>query len=478
MLRQPRHFHLLPITSATLLTLLLAACGGGGSSGDTNNASSSATSSSQGSSRSSLSSSSASSSSSSSSSAASSTSASSSSSAGNASCGDLASRIVSTQPGLPSLSAISDEYTPIALAPHGSNGSLIAWKERSATQIRVGRLAGDDKQFTSLLTLPGDEVHSMVGHGDGGALLRVANDPDIYSSKYCKGSATPNNAACQKMDLVRFDDSGNLLFTTTLTDKANVDSVGALFIWWYGHTGRLGWDGSRYAAYFRSATSTARPNVAGEIDIHAGDTMRMVDANGNRLATGGWQWGCSHSWSVRLAHNSSGWAALCHGDAYPNAMRMRLLDNTGVTSKTWEWLSGSEPTQRALGGVVADSDGYWLTYLETSGSLRLRLAKVSNAGSVISDQIVPGASGIDSGYPFRAWLGRNGKQLVLGWKSGSKLMLQAADASSGALIGSPVSTSASISNFDEFTTLANGDLLFAHAPASGTVTLTRVKACQ
>ena len=75
-------------------------------------------------------------------------------------------------------------------------------------------------------------------------------------------------------------------------------------------------------------------------------------------------------------------------------------------------------------------------------------------------------------------MARNGKQLVLGWKSSGKLMLQAADASSGALIGSPVTTSASISNFDEFTTLANGDLLFAHAPASGTVTLTRVKACQ
>lgn len=466
----PRLFRPIPLASASLFTLMLAACGGGGSSGDTSSASSSAASSSQNSSRSSVSSSS--------SGATSSTSTSSSSSAGNASCGDLASRIVSTQPGLPSLSAISDEYTPVALAPHGSNGSLIAWKEKNATQIHVGRLAGDDKQFTSLLTLPGDEVHSMVSHGDGGALLRVANDPDIYSSKYCKSGATPNNAACQKMDLVRFDGSGKLLFTTTLTDKANVDSVGALFVWWYGHTGRLGWDGTRYAAYFRSATSTAHPNVAGEIDIHAGDTLRMVDANGNRLATGGWQWGCSHSWSVRLAHNSSGWAALCHGDAFPNAMRMRLLGNTGVTSKTWEWLSGSEPTQRALGGVVADSDGYWLTYLETSGSLRLRLAKVSNTGSVISDQIVPGATGIDASYPFRAWLGRNGSQLVLGWKSGSKLMLQAADASSGALIGSPASSNASISNFDEFTTLANGDLLFAHASASGTVTLTRVKACQ
>ncbi len=464
-------------TLALLLSLAFAACGGGGSastdSAPVASASSAATSSVSSSRSASASSATGSSTGSSASSAASA-----SSVAG--SCSALESRIRITQPTLPALAAVSDEYTPVILSADGNGGagSLIAWKEKSASQIRVGRLASDDRQFSSLLTLGGDEVHSMLGHSDGGgALMLVSDDPDIYSSKYCKGSATPANAACQKMQLVRFGSSGNVVFNTTLTDKANVDSEGALFIWWYGHTGRLGWDGSRYAAYFRSAGSYARPNVAGEIDIHAGDTLRMVDASGNRLASGGWQWGCSHSWSIRLAGNSSGWASFCHGDAYPNAMRLQLLGSTGSSGKTTEWLSGSDATTRALGGVVSDASGYWLSYLETtSGTLRLHLARFSNSGSMSSDQIVSGATGIDATYPFRPWLAKLGSQLLLGWKSGGKLMLQAAD-SSGKLLDSPVASSASISDFDEFVTLANGDVSFAHAGSSGSVSISRIQAC-
>lgn len=469
-------------TLALLLSLLFAACGGGGS-GSSDSASASAGSSSVGTtSASSASSRNASSAASSSAGSAAGSSASSgaSSTGGTASCSALEGRIRITQASLPALAAASDEYTPVVIAADGNGGagSLIAWKEKSTSQIRVGRLAADDRQFSSLLTLGGDEVHSMLGHSDGGgALMLVSDDPDIYSSKYCKGSSTPANAACQKMQLVRFGSSGSVVFNTTLTDKANVDSEGALFIWWYGHTGRLGWDGSRYAAYFRSAGSYARPNVAGEIDIHAGDTLRMVDASGNRLASGGWQWGCSHSWSIRLAGNSSGWASFCHGDAYPNALRLQLLGSTGASGKTTEWLSGTDATTRALGGVVSDASGYWLSYLETtSGVLRLHLARFSNAGSMNSDQIISGATGIDATYPFRPWLAKLGSQLLLGWKSGGKLMLQATD-SSGTPIGSPVASSASISDFDEFVTLANGDVAFAHAGSSGTVSVSRVQAC-
>lgn len=464
-------------TLALLLTLAFAACGGGGAgTSGSDTASSSASSNTAGSSAAS----SRSASSATSSVSASSTASSAQASSVAGSCSTLESRIRISQASLPALAAPSDEYTPVILSADGNGGagSLIAWKEKSASQIRVGRLAADDKQFSSLLSLGGDEVHSLLGHSDGGgALMLVSDDPDIYSSKYCKGSSTPANAACQKMQLVRFGSSGSVVFNTTLTDKANVDSEGALFIWWYGHTGRLGWDGSRYAAYFRSAGSYARPNVAGEIDIHAGDTLRMVDASGNRLASGGWQWGCSHSWSIRLAGNSSGWASFCHGDAYPNAMRLQLLGSTGTSGKTTEWLSGSDATTRALGGVVSDASGYWLSYLETtSGTLRLHLARFANNGSMSSDQIVSDATGIDATYPFRPWLARLGSQLLLGWKSGGKLMLQVAD-STGTPLGSPVPSSAAISNFDEFVTLANGDVAFANAGSAGSVSVSRVQAC-
>jgi hypothetical protein len=376
--------------------------------------------------------------------------------------------------------AASDEYTPAVIAPRGDGSSLLAWTDKTAQSIRMASLSATDALGPSLPGVAGLEVHALLATATGAALAVVANDPDIYSPKYCQGSATPGNNVCGKMDLVRIDASGRQLSRTTLTKKGNADSVGAQFIWWYGHTARLATDGSTIGVYYRSAMSTARPGVPGEVDIHAGDTLKFVDANG-ALVAGGWDWGCSHSWSVRLGYNGSQWGAACHGDAYPNAMQQARLASPTAAPSPLQWLAGTDPTQRALGGLVNASDGFWMNYIQfDAGTPALHLARLPATGSALVQQsTVAVATGIDGSYPFRPYMAAYGSgKLLMGWTSGGRLMLAVADASTGALVEGPVSSGLPIDGFQDMVTAPNGDVVWATSAGGPQVKVSRVAACR
>ncbi len=268
---------------------------------------------------------------------------------------------------------------------------------------------------------------------------------------------------------------------TTLTKKANADSVGAQFIWWYGHTARLATDGKTIEVYFRSAMSTARPGVAGEVDIHAGDTLRFVHADSGALVPGGWDWECSHSWSVRAGYNGSQWAAVCHGDGDPNAMQYAHMAAPAARQDTLQWLNDTDPSQRALGGLVSASNGFWLHYIEPAGGkLSLKLAKLPNSGSVMQPvRAIAAATSIDTAYPFRPYMEAYGtNQLLMGWKSGGKLVLAVADAATGKMLDGPVKMALSIDPFQEMTTTASGDVVWAHSDGGGTISVNCVAACK
>jgi len=376
--------------------------------------------------------------------------------------------------------APNDEYTPAVMAPRSDGSSLLAWTDKNTRSIKMASLTASDALGQPLPGVAGLEVHAMLATPSGAALAVVSNDPDIYSSKYCQGSATPNNNVCGKMDLVRVDAGGNQASRTTLTKKGNVDSVGAQFIWWYGHTARLATDGSKIAVYYRSAMSTARPNVAGEVDIHAGDTLKFVDSNG-ALVAGGWDWGCSHSWSVRAAYNGSQWGMACHGDAYPNAMQQARLSTPTANPSNLQWLAGTDPTQRALGGLVSASDGFWMNFIQPgNGTLSLQLAKLPNSGSAPTQQSsVSVATGIDSSYPFRPYMAAYGTgKLLMGWKSGGQLMLAVADATTGAIVEGPVASALAIDQFQEMSSAPNGDVVWAYSPGGSQIKINRVAACK
>ncbi|CAM3670250.1 hypothetical protein VA7868_00215 [Vibrio aerogenes CECT 7868] len=395
-------------------------------------------------------------------------------------CESLNTRWHSTDVQVAGYPAPNDEYTPAVVAPLATGNTILAWKNQYSDEIRLMQLNSQDQKLKSLSPLPGLEVHDAIATNNGIALAVMANDPDIYSSKYCKSSATPDKAVCGKMDVVLLDESGTQTARTTLTKKTNVDANNAHFIWWYGHTARLATDGDKVAAYYRSALSVNRPNTPGEVDIHAGDTLKFVDLTSGKLLSGGWDWGCSHSWSVRLGYNGNNWAAVCHGDAYPNAMRIARMTSTAQADYS-TWLNNTDPSKRALGGIVPTDDGFWMNYIQTeNNALVLKLAKFhDNSDQPEQIQTVTIATDLDSGYPFRAYMAKLGDdQLLLGWKSGGKLVIATADAATGSILEGPVQTTLSIDNFQDMKTTGNGDVIWPYTSGRNqTIQVNRISAC-
>lgn len=371
-----------------------------------------------------------------------------------------------------------DEYFPLPLAPRPEGGSLVAWREQAGPRVRVGRFDEADALVGTPLSFAAEEVHALVAHEDGGALVTVAEDPDIYSPKYCRGAATPDKALCGKLDLLRFDAKGAERWRRTMTKKLNVDRDGAHFVWWYQHTARLVWSGEHYGLYWRTAESSPRPGVPGEIDIHAADLLRFVDGEGRPVDKGGVR-ACSHSWAVRLAFGEV-FASVCHGDAYPNAFHLLThgLDRPRGESNL---LSGLDPAKRALGGLVPRSGGFWLLYMAQPGAaMELRLAAVDLAGKVTRDEKLAFASGLSTAYPFRPYLATYGEgRLLAGWHKAGALQLAVLDGGTGALLEGPVAAEgAQIDLWSEFVGFPNGDVGWAWSPGgSKRLELVRVAGC-
>ncbi len=394
-----------------------------------------------------------------------------------AACPALAERLRVTGTDLGAGIRANDEYFPLPLAPRPEGGSLVAWREQAGPRVRVGRFDEADRLAGTPLSFAAEEVHALVAHEDGGALVTVAEDPDIYSPKYCRGPATPDKALCAKLDLLRFDERGAERWRRTMTKKVNVDRDGAHFVWWYQHTARLVWSGEHYGLYWRTAESSPRPGVSGEIDIHAADLLRFLDAEGRPVDKGGVR-ACSHSWAVRLAFGEV-FASVCHGDAYPNAFHLLThgLDRPRGESNL---LSGLDPTKRALGGLVPRSGGFWLLYMAQPGAtMELHLAAIDLAGKVTRDEKLTFAGGLPTAYPFRPYLATYGEgRLLAGWHKAGALQLAVLDAATGALLEGPVAAGARIDLWSEFVSYPNGDVGWAWSQDGGRrLELVRVAGC-
>lgn len=120
------------------------------------------------------------------------------------------------------------------------------------------------------------------------------------------------------MHMVRFDNAGRQVWerqVTNLTGSRTGYDNGARFIWWYQHHGRLASDGNTYAAYFGVAVTVQNGSC---VDIHEGDRIQVVDANG-ALVSGrrdSFEVGCSHSWTTRIVWDprASRYAMVCATD--------------------------------------------------------------------------------------------------------------------------------------------------------------------
>jgi hypothetical protein len=208
--------------------------------------------------------------------------------------------------------------------------------------------------------------------------------------------------------------------------------------------------------------------------------LKFIDSETGNIQPGGREWGCSHSWSVRAAHNGTTWGAACHGDAYPNAMQLVRRATPTSSSSTIQWLNTEDPTKRALGGLVPANNGFWLNYIQNENSkLTLKLGRFNDSLSQLQQSLtISAATNLDSSYPFRVYMAAYGNdQLLLGWKSAGKLVIAVADATTGEILDGPTTTTLSIDNFQEIISAKNGDVIWAHSSGGNKIAVNRISSC-
>lgn len=133
-----------------------------------------------------------------------------------AACARLAERLSVTTNSVGAAIRANDEYHPLPLAARDDGGVLVAWREASAARVRVGAFDEDGRLEGVPLSFDGEEVHA-----DGGAMAVVADDPRIFSPRYCRGPNTPDKPLCASLDLWRFDGTGRTLWRTRRSRMAS-----------------------------------------------------------------------------------------------------------------------------------------------------------------------------------------------------------------------------------------------------------------
>jgi len=192
------------------------------------------------------------------------------------------------------------------------------------------------------------------------------------------------------MYMVRFDGAAET-WATKLSDSSATrppygmsptDSTRTTFIWsWYGHHGRIAYDGVHWAAYYGSSLSGSsqtltRSNCAQAdstqmvgIDVHQGDQMRLVDATG-AIQMGGFDWGCSHSYYERITYDATAkkFVQICETDA-SNQLLIAPPSYTGAKAIYAIDMQRELGNYSNIGNLVTGTQGgYWVTVSKSRAS--------------------------------------------------------------------------------------------------------------
>lgn len=134
---------------------------------------------------------------------------------------------------------------------------------------------------------------------------------------------------------------------------------------------------------------------------------------------------------------------------------------------------GVAPMQRALGGPVADADGFWPLHQAAGWSrMQLRGARLDARGGVTADKVLPIATGLSTRCPFRPYLAAYGHgQPLAGWQDNGQLSPALLDGCTGAVVDTvldrPAQVDAPIDPWAEFVSFPDGSVGWAHAPGRG-----------
>jgi len=405
---------------------------------------------------------------------------------------------------------------PVIISPIPSGGSRLAWMGNDG-MVHVAKLDADDKVSGPSFGLPPHDYADLHADDAGGALLLTRdamgggnlNCGNI--NNLCGLAANyPTDAACHDMYLVRFDEN-NETWATKLTDSSaslppyntspNAQAE-VVFIWWYAHHGRIAWSGTTYAAYFGAAISVSQPcgqpsTLSTGINIHQGDRMKLVGANG-ALEQGGFDWGCSHSGYERVIWDpaENAFVPICKTD-WNNQIGFapRAFAPSGFT------ILPVDLAYSNVGNLVpAEGGGYWLTTSNirpsepqgAAGKADVHLLHFGVSGGSASeadkDIILANDAAENARAPHLAAYGK--KQLLAAWESSSssgdltpgdtkrKMWVQALDRATGEANGAAVEVAARGNRYEDFRAFPDGSVAYP-APGSGNtkVKIVRILPC-
>ncbi len=310
-------------------------------------------------------------------------------------------------------------------AAEPSGRARIGWVDNSGS-VHVTPLGDDDARRASDIVLAGQRLRGLVAHDDGAALLVVAD------------------ATCTALRLVGRQDNGSERFP----ERELTDSNSCADTW---HQGRLAFADNKYAAYF------AIHATAGWAAGHEGDMYKISNASGN-AASGGWDWGCSHSMDTRIEPKpGGGFTAVCVSDCYPG--KGIYANNSALMAASTGNCAGT--TSARLGGVAYVGSRLYASYVSNDGRSSfdvgltwLNASNLSGAGQVwITENSKAEAN------PKLARFGPD--HMLLSWTDASTQVFQVLDAS-GNLVGGQVTLAASVEPISDFVTMPNGDVVWAY----------------
>lgn len=183
-----------------------------------------------------------------------------------------------------------------------------------------------------------------------------------------------------------------------------------------------------------------------------------------------WDWGCSHSMEIRLAHNGDELGPLCASDCFPDK-GVHYAHNTFVYGDAAANCGGGYTAH--LGGMVPVAGGFFagFTSAQDRPARDAAVVHIANDNSVGAISWLTDGGGVDdlhiAGY---------GGGLLAAWDAAGSATLQRLDAA-GAALRAPESVSGvNLAAAGDMFAYANGDVGWAQRDGA-TVSLARVGQC-
>ena len=340
---------------------------------------------------------------------------------------------------------------PMAIAALPSGGSRIAVRGTNG-QIYIGELDCNDQLVGTPFSVPGVDLQDLHADEDGGVVMLTRSATGSGSHQcgtgpLCGGTSAP----CYDSLLVRFDNAGNEVWATPVTNLNSSLSGyqnGARFVWGhYQHHGRIAFDGENYAAYFCIGITVQNGSC---VDIHEGDRMQVVSGSGSPITNhpDSFQVGCSHSWTTRMVWDprTKHFVTVCATDNNCRIAQPSPYETVATGTCDGTLFNGDL--------VLSSTPGYWAAWSQGG---QIRLEHFTNGAS---DQTISNAGA--SQHPHLVSYGPS--HMLLTWESGGSMAAQVRDSGTGATVGSQFTINVKDHNYLAFKAFPDGSAAY---PASG-----------